>query len=216
MPSSAAAGAGERRTFIELARRAQVVAAAIKAIADLGYPAASLARISGYARTSKGVLTYHFASKEDLVRAVVDDVLARAGEYLRDRITSGVSARQMLRAYIVANLDFFGDFRDDIVAVLEIYSNARDGNGRPLYDLGLIDRSVAPLESLLRGGQAAGEFGEFDAHAMAIAIRGAIDAVPTRLARDPGFDVHHYGQVLARAFERATAPEQRQVPGGPS
>ena len=36
---------------------------------------------------------------------------------------------------------------------------------------------------------------------MAIAIRAAIDAVPPRLARDPGFDVGHYGRELANLFD---------------
>jgi AcrR family transcriptional regulator len=69
---------GVGRTFIEGARRAQVVAAAIDAFADLGYAAASLARIAEYAGTSKGVVTYHFEGREDLVRAVYAEVLARA------------------------------------------------------------------------------------------------------------------------------------------
>jgi hypothetical protein len=32
---------------------------------------------------------------------------------------------------------------------------------------------------------------------MAIAIRAAIDAVPPRLARDPGFDLAHYAENRA-------------------
>jgi hypothetical protein len=43
---------------------------------------------------------------------------------------------------------------------------------------------------------------------MAIAIRAAIDAVPPRLARDPGFDVGHYGRELANLFDAATQNEK--------
>jgi hypothetical protein len=53
-----------------------------------------------------------------------------------------------------------------------------------------------------------GPRGDFDPQVMAIAIRAAIDAVPPRLARDPGFDVGHYGRELANLFDAATQNEK--------
>ena len=52
------------RTFTETARRAQIIAAAIDTIAELGYGQASLARIAETAGTSKGVIIYHFGGKD--------------------------------------------------------------------------------------------------------------------------------------------------------
>ncbi|MGP0052910.1 MAG: TetR/AcrR family transcriptional regulator [Solirubrobacteraceae bacterium] len=211
MSSGAAAAAGEGRTFIEAARRGQVVAAAIEAIAELGYPSASLARIAKYAGTSKGVVTYHFDNREDLVRAVYAEVLARAAEFMSGPIAAETSAAGMLRAYISSNLVFMREFRTHVMAILEIYWNARDATGKPLYDVAALDALIAPLESLLRAGQAAGEFGEFDATAMALAIRGAIDAVPPRLARDPDFDVDSYTAVLTTTFDASTTAQRRRA-----
>ena len=62
------------RSFIEEARRAQIVGFAIDTIAELGYGQASLARIAGRAGISKGVIGYHFAGKDDLMREVVAEV----------------------------------------------------------------------------------------------------------------------------------------------
>ena len=42
---------------------------------------------------------------------------------------------------------------------------------------------------------------------MAITIRGAIDAVPYRLARDRTVDISSYGREIAETFHRATRPE---------
>jgi hypothetical protein len=39
---------------------------------------------------------------------------------------------------------------------------------------------------------------------MAMAIRSVIDAVPRRLAAEPGFDVRHYGREIAGIFDLAT------------
>lgn len=203
------------RTFIDTARRAQVVAAAIEAIAELGYADASLARIAARAGTSKGVVTYHFANKEDLVRAVVDEVFAQATAYMGPRIATERSSEGGLRAYIAANLAFMGEFHNHLIALAEIVWNARDRAGHLLYGAGVADASVAPLEALLRQGQASGGFGAFDPHAMAIAIRGAIDAVPARLSRDPEFDLQRYAQVLGRAFEEATRPGPSDDPNTP-
>jgi AcrR family transcriptional regulator len=65
----------EERTFTETARRAQIVQAAIDTIAELGYGRASLARIAERLGISKGVISYHFAGKDDLIKEVVLEVV---------------------------------------------------------------------------------------------------------------------------------------------
>ena len=126
--------------------------------------------------------------------------------------TAQTSSAGRLRAYITSNLAFMREHRTDVIAILEIYWNARDQAGQPLYDIEALDALIAPLLALLRAGQAAGEFGEFDARMMAFAIRGAIDAVPPRLARCADFDVDSYAEVLASTFELATSAPHDPAP----
>ncbi|MEV7908062.1 TetR family transcriptional regulator, partial [Streptomyces anulatus] len=47
------------KSFIERARRAQIIASAIEVIAEHGFANASLARIAKHAGISKGVISYH-------------------------------------------------------------------------------------------------------------------------------------------------------------
>jgi TetR/AcrR family transcriptional regulator, fatty acid metabolism regulator protein len=74
------------RTFIETARRAQIVAAAIDTIAEAGYAHMSFARIAGRAGISRGLISYHFAGKDDLIKQVVHDVVEQGVAYMRPRI----------------------------------------------------------------------------------------------------------------------------------
>ncbi|WEL93058.1 helix-turn-helix domain containing protein, partial [Tsukamurella tyrosinosolvens] len=60
-----------QRSFIEEARRRQIIAAAAEVLADEGYGRATLARIARQAGISKGVISYHFDGKDDLMRQVV-------------------------------------------------------------------------------------------------------------------------------------------------
>jgi TetR/AcrR family fatty acid metabolism transcriptional regulator len=76
----------EERSFIERARRGQIVQCAIDAIAELGYANASLAEIARRAGVSKGVISYHFEGRRELVEEVVKSVLAKATEVMRPRI----------------------------------------------------------------------------------------------------------------------------------
>src|SRR5260370_20258525 len=120
-------------TFIEAARRAQIMMAAIDAIAELGYGQASLARIAKRAGTSKGVISYHFAGKADLIREIVAEVLARAEAYMLTRILAQSSSLPgMLLAYIESNLAFMREYRNHLVAFLEIFLNARGDDGSPI------------------------------------------------------------------------------------
>jgi TetR/AcrR family transcriptional regulator, fatty acid metabolism regulator protein len=208
---------GQRtQTFIEAARRAQIVTAAIDTIAGVGYGQASLARIAERAGTSKGVICYHFAGKDDLIRQTAAEVLARGEAFMLPRVLAESSGAAALRAYIERNLAFMREYRNHVLAFLEIFLNARDDDGGPLVDGSALDALVTALEHLLARFQAAGEFRpDFVPRVMAVAIRGAIDAVGRQLATDPDLDLDGYVRELARLFDRATRgkPEARPENG---
>jgi len=87
-------------SFIEAARRGQIVACAIETIATLGYARASLAEVAKRAGISKSVISYHFAGKDELIREVVTEVYSLAISLIVPRIQAAPDARGALRAYI--------------------------------------------------------------------------------------------------------------------
>ena len=206
-------GQESTRTFTETARRAQIVAAAIDTIAELGYGQASLARIAETAGTSKGVIIYHFGGKDELMRELVAEVVARGVAYMEPQIDAEPTGAGKLRAYIESNLAFMGENRNHMVAIFEIALNARAADGSRLYDVSVQDTGVAALEQLLAYFQGTGEFrAGFDPHVMAMVIRAAINAVPAQLARDPALDVAHHAREIADLFHIATRPGSHPVP----
>jgi AcrR family transcriptional regulator len=190
------------RTFIEQARRAQILAAAIDVLAGRGYGAASLAAIAEHISVSKGVISYYFAGKDGLLREVVASVLTEAAAYMRPRVESAPPGRAALRAYVTANLEFIDTHRREILALIEIFNGASPGRSvAPPYAEGH-RAAVDAVTRILEQGQQAGEFGAFHARFAAMALRAAIDAVAELLRADTEADVLEYGAELARLFEK--------------
>jgi AcrR family transcriptional regulator len=194
-----------RRSFIEEARRAQIVECAIETIATLGYAQASLARIAAAAGISKGVISYHFSDKDELIREVVAEVLKAFDSYMRPRIQAECgSAAQMLHAYIASNVAFMGAHREHVVVLMEVLSNARRQTGKPFVDPAKYESGLAELEQILRRGQKAGEFRRFSPRVMAISIRQAIDAIAPQMIADTRLDLDGYSRELTKLFDLAT------------
>ena len=119
--SSDTAEMPRQRTFIEAARRAQIVAAAIDTIAEVGFAQASLARIGERIGISKGLIGYHFAGKDDLIKQVVFEILEQGKSYMRPRILAeAATGPGFLRAYIESNLAFMKEHRNHMVAIVGI------------------------------------------------------------------------------------------------
>ncbi len=201
------------RTFIETARRAQIVAAAIDTIAELGYGQASLARIAEAAGTSKGVIMYHFGDKDELIRKIIAELVARTGAYMRPLVEAEQAGAAMLRVYIESSLAFMAANRNHVLAAVEIALGARAADGGRLFGAAFHNASVTAAEQLLAHFQGTGEFrAGFDPRVMAITIRAAIDSVAPMLAGNPGLDVAHHARELADLFDRATRPEPASQP----
>lgn len=191
-------------TFTERARRAQILTCAVEAIAEFGFGRASLAEIARRAGVSKGVVSYYFTSKAELLAQVVTDVYLRAGAAIAARTDAETDPPAVLTGYVEANLAFLSEHPADIRAVTEIVMNLRTPEGVPRFTPSGADPVLAHLEGLLRDGQETGTFRDFDAHALAILVRGAIDTASGRLVTDPDFDLGTYTRELVALVELAT------------
>ena len=197
----------KERTFTEAARRAQIVEAAIDTIAEVGFARASLARIGERIGISKGLIGYHFAGKDDLIKQVVLEILEHGKAHMRPRILAEASTGPgFLQAYIESNLTFMREHRNHMVAIVEIARGGLTADSKQrFYGDADVDEAVQILAQHLAHFQAVGEFrSEFDPLVMAVAIRAAIDAVPRRLAHDPDLDVDGYAREIAKLFDLAT------------
>ena len=194
----------DNRSLAEAARRSQIVDCAIGAIADMGFAQASVDQIAKLAGVSKGVITYHFPKKQEIVDAVVERVMAAGRAYMEPRILAKTSAAGRLRAFIESSLEFIDANRKPLIALVEIATSARRPDGSLVLGPDSLADRAAGLEALLRAGQQSSEFRPFNTRVMALTIIQAIDGVPPLLAREPDLDVKLHATELATAFALAT------------
>ena len=190
----------QTRTLTEQARRAQIVSAAIAAIADLGYRNATFAQIARRAGlSSTGLISYHFAGKDELISEVVRTVLADIGAYMAAQMEAAAGPAEALRAYIEGNVTFIGSHRDQMKALADIFINGGFG-----YDAASEKAATSPLEEIMRAGQAAEDFRAFDPVVMATLVQRAIDGLPFLLDVRPELDIAAYGREVVTVFDLAT------------
>lgn len=187
-----------QRSLTSTARRTQIVGATVEVIAAEGFGQASFARIASQAGlSSTRLISYHFAGKDDLIAAVVDDVVGAIGTAVGRRVRAASTAAGMLHAYIEGVTEFTATHRPAMRALLQIVrSGALPGGGG--------DVAVGHVEAILRRGQAEGEFRDFDPQVMAIAVQRAVEALPFALESDPDLDCAAYASELVTLFRLAT------------
>ncbi|SFW91194.1 TetR/AcrR family transcriptional regulator [Amycolatopsis australiensis] len=191
------------RTFTESGRRAQIVRAAIAVIAEAGYLKASFSRIAKHAGlSSTGMISYHFAGKDDLLKACVTEIEEITGAFMQPRIDAAVGHVAQLRAYVEANVELVGEHPAEVKALIDLVKNAGSQSDA-------VNGRLALFEEHFRTGQAAGVFGSFDPRTAAVSFTAGLDAVvATAAAAGTGpAELTRIGRELADLYVRATAPE---------
>lgn len=201
------------RTFTEQARRAQLVACAIDLVAEVGYPQASLSKIAERAGVAKGVVLYHFASKEELVNTLVMEVFLAGVPYMVPAVRAEQTATGKLAAYIRSNCEFIHTHRNYALAMLNMWVSYRSPDGKRLDQLMLESVAANPPTGDLAAldptaifelGHRTGEFRPFPVLPMVTALRQSIDGAVFLYSRDENYDVPSYGEELVTIFDLAT------------
>ncbi len=123
----------DQESFTQTARRAQLVGCAVDALAHVGYQQTTVAEVARRAGVSKGVVTYYFPARDDLVRAVVAAVFGSVAERVGSRL-GDVPPERYVAAYLGAWIDYYRTNRREMMALTEIWPNFRDAEGRPQLD----------------------------------------------------------------------------------
>lgn len=190
-------------TFIEAARRAQIIDAATQTIAEYGFVNASLALIAKRAGISKSVIGYYFATKDELVRAVVDSFYLAGHLQMMEKLGKATSATELLTLYIRENLAYIAEHRAETRAMGDIVANFRQADGQPVFKIEDTEPLIEGTAKLFEWGQATGEFRRFDTRIMAVTLRAAVDAFSHQLGAYPDLDIEQYTREMTELFVQA-------------
>ena len=185
------------QTRIQQVRRQDIIEAAITVINTQGYAAASIMAIAKEAKVSKGTVMYHFSTKEELMAVIIQTAYSEGAAYMKPRIDAATTMSDKLEAYITSNIAYLAEHARQIAAVHQVMLNTT------VYDDG--GDAIQRLELLFLKGRLDGEFGDFDAKVMAIALRHVIDGASFYILQHPELDTDAYAASISQLFKRATA-----------
>jgi AcrR family transcriptional regulator len=184
------------RSFIEQARRAQIIEATIRVLAAYGYVNTSFARIAKEAGISASLISYHFTSKEELTEEVYKTIIEQRQANLETHVATAVTATGKLRTTLEADLQYMGSRPELFQALIEILFVARAKTEPESHREDAVHAGFSPIAAILQEGQANGEFGDFDAFNVAIIIDSARDGFLGQLAAHPEFNVAQFTKTL--------------------
>ncbi|MFC7619619.1 TetR/AcrR family transcriptional regulator [Microlunatus sp. GCM10028923] len=200
--------AAKRTTFTEQARRTQLVEVTIDLVARHGYAGTSLQRIADAAGITKAAVIYHFASKNAVIKAAYDFVVAGVVEYVGARVEAAADPAGAVEAYLTGMIDYVAAHPAQARLLTEtmIESGASEAAGNP-------DPSAknAALVTLIKSAQRSGAYRKnLDPDWLATILGGAADGIAARfLTDDPAPDPAAATAELLALLRRGATTELR-------
>jgi AcrR family transcriptional regulator len=198
----------QKRSFIEEARRRQIIEASIEVLNEVGYAKASLAKIATKAGISTSLTLYHFQDKQTLMQEVIASIEGSWFAYVQEKLQAVTTLPEQLKVFVEANLAYMGTRPKYFGAIIELYFNARDIPKR-VYS-GTDDPSLSYLTKLLTDGQKSGVFKkDFNPVMIAVMIRGSIDQFLGYAAMRYTFDLEAYTAQFMAVLNQVVIEERK-------
>ncbi|WP_043263110.1 TetR/AcrR family transcriptional regulator [Streptomyces sp. CT34] len=209
---SGAAISDSERSLIEKVRRAQIIEAAIDVIAARGFAKASMAQIAERAGVSKGVISYHFAGKNELIERTAEQVHEGLEAFVASRLAGQTGTADWLRVYAGSVAEYMSGHRIQLAALGEIFTHFRTGDGNLRYGIASSERIYTRVEAVFREGQLRGELRPFDTRVMVVTLQAGIDDMFGYWITHPDHDLTAHARELADLFWHATRADSRPGP----
>jgi AcrR family transcriptional regulator len=192
----------KNRTFIEQARRHQILDAALELFAKKGYNHTSLSDIAATLDVSKGVISYHFEGKGELGAEAVRHMLRRYGEFVRRRLEAKTSLREKLLDLPAACIDFVQQNPSVYVVYLDTVGSFGTAADRQRF-MAWADAGMRGLIcDLLQQAQDGKEIPRFAVRPVADVLQAAVDGLTEQASVAPQeVDLESSKRVLQKILE---------------
>jgi TetR/AcrR family transcriptional regulator len=198
----------ERRpTFVEEARRRQIIDCTIELVAERGPGRTSLAAIAERAGISKAAVLYHFASKDAVMDATLHHVIASYVAAVGAQVDAADGPEAMLVAYLRGTVAHLREHPAQLRVLVEGLARDRDGEREFAPGTPASASRSQGVATILELGQQAGVFRPFDTRALALVIGGALDGVVAEWVGDRGLDLDAAAAELETAVLLAVRAE---------
>ena len=174
------------RTFIEKARRRQILDVALELFSKHGYNQTSLSDISAAVGVSKGVISYHFHGKAELGIEALRHMLRLYGDFVRGRLKVHATARDKLLELPGACIDFV----QQNPSVYLVYLDTLGSFGTAMERQRFMSHADAGMRGLicelLREAQAQKHIPQFPVQPVADVLQAAVDGLTEQSSVAPG------------------------------
>ena len=177
---TAAGKTGELRAL----RRAQIVAAARALVAAGGLSALTFGALEQRLGYSRGVLTYHFADKDEIVAALLQSAVAEIDDATTEKLGATATLEEAVRAVLRTKVDGFLGHQEAAEILIAFWSRPHGGGGRD-RTASLFSGYRAQSAALVRAARKADPRCRADPAAMAALLVGIVIGLVVQLRFDP-------------------------------
>lgn len=185
MPAVDAADDKAPYTFIEEARRRQILDAALELFAERGYDRTALTDLAARINVSKGVVLYHFDGKAELGREALRHLLRRYRDFVRVRLDAESTARARLLALPIAIIDFVRQDPQQYLVYLDTLGSFGTADERKEFMARALSGMRRLITDLILEAQSDGSVAKVPAGPLADIIQAAVDGLTEQAAVDP-------------------------------
>lgn len=193
-------------------RRAQIVDGMLAVMQRSGYEGATIQAIGKAAGLTPGLVHYHFATKHEVLIALIETLTAQLEQRYANRLETATGAQERLDAFIDAHVALGRDADPRAVAAWNVIGSEalRNAEVRALYRSALA-RSLAEARKLIRACLVAQGRATRDATRIAAALVSAIEGAYRVAAVQPKQLPRGYAAPMLRSMAHgliAAQPER--------
>lgn len=186
------------RTVTSQVRRRQITDAAARVIAVDGLSRASFTRIAHTAGlSSPGMISYHFADKDELFAVLCDEAIADCAQAIEGAVAAAPGPQEALAAYLTSFIDWQDAHREQVSALRRLAAGWKRPGLDAAFDEGALSE---PLRAILIEGAASGALRTVRTEWVIETILCAVEGFEAALGRDLDLDASAFGDELVGLF----------------
>lgn len=174
------------RAGLRALRRSEIIAAARTIVAQESLAALTISALEDRLDFTRGVITYHFRNKDEIVLAVLESAIEEIDIAAREGVSAQMTVTEKVSAVVGAIVRGFLEKHEATQILVGYWGRVRTDPKLAQLNSLLFARYRRDSAELLRMGHAIGEFRETNFDALAAVMVGVVIGIVTQSIFEPG------------------------------